>query len=56
MPKFVVFWTTSIYIKGYRTPLSPRRPLIGSLRDFTREHGSSGAWKWSRSDDDCSFL
>ena len=28
-------------IKEYRTPLSPRRPVIGSSRDFTRELGSS---------------
>jgi len=46
----------SIYIKEYRTPLSPRRPLIGSSRDFTREHGSSRSWKWSTSDVDCGFL
>ena len=29
----------SICIKEKRTPLSPRRPLIGSSRDFTHEHG-----------------
>jgi len=49
-------WQVSIYIKEYRTLLSPWRPLIGSSRDFTREHGSSWAWKWSRSDVDCGFL
>jgi len=32
-----------LYIQEYRTPLSPRRPLIGLSRDFTREHGSSRA-------------
>jgi len=46
----------SICIKEKRTPLSPRRPLIGSSRDFTHEHGKSRAWKWSRSDVDCSLL
>jgi len=46
----------SIYITEYRTPLSPRRTLIGSSRDFARGHGSSEAWKWSRSDVDCSLL
>ena len=38
--------SSSIYLyklKEYRTPLSPRRPLIGSSRDFAREHGSSRA-------------
>ena len=45
-----------LYINEYRTPLSPRGPLIGSSRDFTREHGSSRAWKWSTSDVDCGFL
>jgi len=45
-----------IYIKEYRTPLSPQWPLVGSSRDFTCEHGSSRAWKWSRSDVDCGFL
>ena len=45
-----------MYIKEKRTPLSPRRPLIGFSRGFTGEHGSSGAWKWSRSDVDCSLL
>jgi len=49
-------WFKSLYIKENRTPLSPRRPLIGSSRDFTREHGSSQAWKWSRSNVDCGFL
>ena len=33
----------SLYIKENRTPLSPRRPLIESSRDFRREHGSSRA-------------
>jgi len=46
----------SLYIMEYRTPLSPRRPLIGLSRDFPCEHGSSRAWKWSTSDVDCSFL
>jgi len=45
-----------IYIKENRTPLSSWRPLIGSSRDFTREHGSSRAWKWSRYNVDCGFL
>jgi len=49
-------FTESLYIKEYRTPLSPRWPLIGLLRDFTREHGSSQAWKWSTTDVDCCFL
>jgi len=46
----------SLYINEYRTPLSPRRPLIGSSRDFTCEYGSGRACKWSRSDVDCNFL
>ena len=46
----------SIYIKGYRTPLSPRRPLIGLSPDFTCEYGSGRACKWSKSDVDCNFL
>jgi len=45
-----------VYINEYRTPLSPRRPLIGLSRNFTREHATSLAWKWSRSDVDCNFL
>jgi len=32
--RYVQFSQESIYIKGYRTPLSPRRPLIGSSRDY----------------------
>jgi len=47
---------TSLYINEYRTPLSPRRPLIGSSRDFTREHATSLAWKRSRSGVDCGFV
>jgi len=45
-----------IYIKENRTLLSPRRPLIGSSRHFTREHGRLRGWKWSRSDVNCGFL
>ena len=46
----------SLYINEYRTPLSPRQPLIGSSRDFTREHATSVARKWSRSCVDRGFL
>ena len=52
-------WKTvnsNLYIKENRTPLSPQRPLIGASRDFTREHDTSLAWKWSRSGVDCGFL
>ena len=46
-----------LYIKENRTPLSPRRPLIGSSWDFTHEHTTDArGWKWSRSDIDCGFL
>jgi len=53
---YIVSLSPSIYIKENWTPLSPRRPLIWSSRDFTCEHATSFAWKWSRSDVVYDFL